>query len=102
MRPPLEGYGWEKISEQLTSKFGYSEADLEKYTALDGDKEGLMKLYKDMQLARGFENACNQQYMQGKVRVKSTYPPMFFYSIEIQGDCFNHSVISSDLISFSC
>lgn len=68
MRPPLEGYGWEKISEQLTSKFGYSEADLEKYTALDGDKEGLMKLYKDMQLARGFENACNQQYMQGKIR----------------------------------
>jgi TPP-dependent pyruvate/acetoin dehydrogenase alpha subunit/pyruvate/2-oxoglutarate/acetoin dehydrogenase E1 component len=27
-----------------------------------------MKLYKAMQLARGFENACNQQYMQGKIR----------------------------------
>ena len=27
-----------------------------------------MKLYKAMQLARAFENACNQQYMQGKIR----------------------------------
>ncbi len=27
-----------------------------------------MKLYKSMQLARAFENACNQQYMQGKIR----------------------------------
>jgi TPP-dependent pyruvate/acetoin dehydrogenase alpha subunit/pyruvate/2-oxoglutarate/acetoin dehydrogenase E1 component len=27
-----------------------------------------MKLYKAMTLARGFENACNQQYMQGKIR----------------------------------
>jgi 2-oxoisovalerate dehydrogenase E1 component len=27
-----------------------------------------MKLYKAMQLARIFENACNQQYMQGKIR----------------------------------
>ena len=27
-----------------------------------------MKLYKAMQMARGFENACNQQYMQGKIR----------------------------------
>ena len=35
---------------------------------LDDDKEGLMKLYKAMQLARCFENACNQQYMQGKIR----------------------------------
>ena len=27
-----------------------------------------MKLYRAMTLARGFENACNQQYMQGKIR----------------------------------
>lgn len=27
-----------------------------------------MKLYKAMQTARCFENACNQQYMQGKIR----------------------------------
>ena len=27
-----------------------------------------MKLYKAMQAARAFENACNQQYMQGKIR----------------------------------
>jgi TPP-dependent pyruvate/acetoin dehydrogenase alpha subunit/pyruvate/2-oxoglutarate/acetoin dehydrogenase E1 component len=35
---------------------------------LEQDKGALMKLYKAMQLARGFENACNQQYMQGKIR----------------------------------
>jgi TPP-dependent pyruvate/acetoin dehydrogenase alpha subunit/pyruvate/2-oxoglutarate/acetoin dehydrogenase E1 component len=27
-----------------------------------------MKLYRAMQVARQFENACNQQYMQGKIR----------------------------------
>lgn len=27
-----------------------------------------MKLYKAMNMARSFENACNQQYMQGKIR----------------------------------
>jgi len=35
---------------------------------LEGDKDALMKLYKAMQTARAFENACNQQYMQGKIR----------------------------------
>jgi TPP-dependent pyruvate/acetoin dehydrogenase alpha subunit len=35
---------------------------------LDTDKDGLVKLYKAMEVARGFENACNQQYMQGKIR----------------------------------
>ena len=27
-----------------------------------------MQIYKALQMARGFENACNQQYMQGKIR----------------------------------
>lgn len=27
-----------------------------------------MKLYKSMNLCRAFENACNQAYMQGKIR----------------------------------
>jgi TPP-dependent pyruvate/acetoin dehydrogenase alpha subunit/pyruvate/2-oxoglutarate/acetoin dehydrogenase E1 component len=55
-------------SLQLKSKFGYSDADLAEYDTLEQDKEGLMKLYRAMTLARGFENACNQQYMQGKIR----------------------------------
>jgi 2-oxoisovalerate dehydrogenase E1 component len=55
-------------SLQLKTKFGYSDADLAEYDTLEQDKEGLMKLYKAMTLARGFENACNQQYMQGKIR----------------------------------
>jgi 2-oxoisovalerate dehydrogenase E1 component len=35
---------------------------------LETDKEALLKLYNAMNLARGFENACNQAYMQGKIR----------------------------------
>ena len=53
---------------QLKANFGYSDAELEGYNALENDKDALMKLYKAMTLARGFENACNQQYMQGKIR----------------------------------
>lgn len=48
--------------------FGYSEVDIAEYETLDTNKDELMKIYKAMQLARGFENACNQQYMQGKIR----------------------------------
>merc|ERR1719261_2252466 len=67
MRPPIN-MEWEKISVQLQDAFGYSSEEVAEYEALNTDKEGLMKLYKAMQLARGFENACNQQYMQGKIR----------------------------------
>lgn len=67
MRPPIE-LPWDSVKSQLAENFGYSEADLANYETLAQDKEGLMKLYKAMQLARGFENACNQQYMQGKIR----------------------------------
>jgi TPP-dependent pyruvate/acetoin dehydrogenase alpha subunit/pyruvate/2-oxoglutarate/acetoin dehydrogenase E1 component len=53
----------------LQESFGYSAQEVaEYYDALESDKEALMKLYNAMQLARGFENACNQQYMQGKIR----------------------------------
>lgn len=45
-----------------------SAEEVEAYKVLDSDKGGLMKLYKSMQVARQFENACNQQYMQGKIR----------------------------------
>ena len=69
MRPPLEDFGWNKVADQLTSKFGYSEEEVAAYAAsVDEDKDALMKIYKDMQECRAFENACNQQYMQGKIR----------------------------------
>lgn len=68
MRPPID-LEWGTVASQLEESFGYSSAEIAAYDeALEGDKEALMKLYKAMQLARGFENACNQQYMQGKIR----------------------------------
>jgi TPP-dependent pyruvate/acetoin dehydrogenase alpha subunit/pyruvate/2-oxoglutarate/acetoin dehydrogenase E1 component len=67
MRPPLN-MKWGEISAQLQEHFGYSAEDISEYESLDSDKEALMKLYKAMQTARCFENACNQQYMQGKIR----------------------------------
>lgn len=67
MRPPIN-LPWDGVAAQLMENFGYSPADIAEYETLDGNKEDLMKLYRAMQLARGFENACNQQYMQGKIR----------------------------------
>jgi len=68
MRPPIE-LAWQQIKEQLVDAFGYTEEQAEAYsTSLSSDRDALLKLYKAMQLARGFENACNQQYMQGKIR----------------------------------
>jgi TPP-dependent pyruvate/acetoin dehydrogenase alpha subunit/pyruvate/2-oxoglutarate/acetoin dehydrogenase E1 component len=52
----------------LKDAFGYSQSEVDSYAALDSDKKGLKNLYKAMQTARAFENACNQQYMQGKIR----------------------------------
>ena len=70
MRPPVKGLSWEEsIRQQLQDAFGYSEQEIAAYdTELESDPDALLKLYKAMQLARGFENACNQQYMQGKIR----------------------------------
>jgi 2-oxoisovalerate dehydrogenase E1 component len=68
MRPPIN-LKWNDVSQQLKDAFGYSDAEIEAYASeVENSKETLMKLYKAMQLARGFENACNQQYMQGKIR----------------------------------
>ena len=67
MRPPIN-MPWSDISSQLQEAFGYSPAEVATYESMDQDKEALLQLYKAMQLARGFENACNQQYMQGKIR----------------------------------
>jgi TPP-dependent pyruvate/acetoin dehydrogenase alpha subunit/pyruvate/2-oxoglutarate/acetoin dehydrogenase E1 component len=53
----------------LQESFGYSAEEVAQYSdSLEDDKGALLKLYKAMQMARGFENACNQQYMQGKIR----------------------------------
>jgi len=59
---------WTKISDQLTERFGYTAEEVDAYNSLDTDKEALLKLYNSMNLCRGFENACNQAYMQGKIR----------------------------------
>lgn len=67
MRPPIN-LPWSDISAQLKENFGYTSDDIDQYESLDSDKDALMKLYKAMQTARCFENACNQQYMQGKIR----------------------------------
>lgn len=68
MRPPIN-MPWSEIASQLVSEFGYTPEEAESYnTALDNDKDALLKLYKAMNMARAFENACNQAYMQGKIR----------------------------------
>lgn len=66
MRPPIS-MPWSDIASQLQTAFGYSPEQIAAYeNAMD--KTDLLNLYKAMTLARGFENACNQQYMQGKIR----------------------------------
>eukprot|EP01082_Thalassiosira_pseudonana_P004303 g4537.t1 g4537 contig15:1229680-1232486(+) len=68
MRPPID-YIWDDVAVQLKETFGLSEAEIAAYDAeVESSKDNLMKIYKALQLARGFENACNQQYMQGKIR----------------------------------
>jgi 2-oxoisovalerate dehydrogenase E1 component len=71
MRPPINMV-WEDVASQLTDPdvgFGYTAAEVQAYSdELESNPEALMKLYKMMQLCRGFENSCNQQYMQGKIR----------------------------------
>eukprot|EP00567_Pseudictyota_dubia_P014042 CAMPEP_0197433354 /NCGR_PEP_ID=MMETSP1175-20131217/1254_1 /TAXON_ID=1003142 /ORGANISM="Triceratium dubium, Strain CCMP147" /LENGTH=816 /DNA_ID=CAMNT_0042961705 /DNA_START=54 /DNA_END=2504 /DNA_ORIENTATION=- len=69
MRPPIDWMTWDRVADQLVNTFGYSHEEVAKYSLdVDEDKDRLMKIYKAMTLARGFENACNQQYMQGKIR----------------------------------
>jgi TPP-dependent pyruvate/acetoin dehydrogenase alpha subunit len=68
MRPPID-LTWDDVRDQLVSKFGYTTEQLRtKYETLDTDKLALLQIYKAMMMARSFENACNQQYMQGKIR----------------------------------
>lgn len=69
MRPPIN-LSWLDIASQLEESFGYSSTEIDTYANSfnENDKDNLLSLYKSMQLARAFENACNQQYMQGKIR----------------------------------
>eukprot|EP00566_Odontella_aurita_P008764 CAMPEP_0113531974 /NCGR_PEP_ID=MMETSP0015_2-20120614/3792_1 /TAXON_ID=2838 /ORGANISM="Odontella" /LENGTH=811 /DNA_ID=CAMNT_0000430865 /DNA_START=191 /DNA_END=2626 /DNA_ORIENTATION=- /assembly_acc=CAM_ASM_000160 len=69
MRPPIDYMTWDRVADQLVNTFGYTPDEVAKYASdVEEDKDRLMQLYKAMTLARGFENACNQQYMQGKIR----------------------------------
>lgn len=67
MRPPPD-ITWDGIKRQLMSNFGFDNQALAKIDEETETKDSLLSIYKSMQLARGFENACNQQYMQGKIR----------------------------------
>lgn len=65
MRPPSE-IKWEDVWDSLVKDFGLDPSSKAKYDALS--KEEQMKGLETMHLCRAFENACNQAYMQGKIR----------------------------------
>ncbi len=67
MRPPPD-MTWDGIKRQLMSNFGFDNQALAKIYKDTETKESLLSIYKSMQLARQFENACNKQYMQGNIR----------------------------------
>lgn len=55
-----------KVWDTLVKDFGVDEAKFSQYSTIS--KEDQLKGYEMMQLCRQFENACNQAYMQGKIR----------------------------------
>jgi TPP-dependent pyruvate/acetoin dehydrogenase alpha subunit len=57
---------WDNSKNALKERFGYSDAELAKYDALEKEEQ-LNALYM-MHLSRQFETACNQAYMQGNIR----------------------------------
>lgn len=65
MRPASE-IQWDHVWEMLERNFGFDPASKSTYD--DISKEDQLKGYEMMQLCRAFENACNQAYMQGKIR----------------------------------
>lgn len=52
--------------DTLVKDFGVDESKFSEYSTIS--KEDQLKGYEMMQLCRQFENACNQAYMQGKIR----------------------------------
>ena len=65
MRPRLT-VSWQEIRQQLANNFQLGNEELVKYDHLS--KDDSLKAYEMMLLCRNFENACNQAYMQGKIR----------------------------------
>ncbi|GMI30055.1 hypothetical protein TeGR_g11168 [Tetraparma gracilis] len=63
-RAPLS-LPWSSVEAQLREQLGCTKKEIEGWR-VGGGEAG--KIYEDMQLARQFENACNQQYMGGKIR----------------------------------
>lgn len=55
-----------KVWETLVSDFGMDDSKFADYSTISKDDQ--LKGYEMMQLCRQFENACNQAYMQGKIR----------------------------------
>jgi len=68
MRPPDASLTWENVEKQLSDAFGYSAEEIASYATVRSDKESLLAMYGTMQKCRGFENACSQAYMQGKIK----------------------------------
>lgn len=50
----------------LVRDFGVDASKSSEYSTIS--KEDQLRSYEMMQLCRQFENACNQAYMQGKIR----------------------------------
>jgi len=61
---PRPSIPWTEAKEQLSSAFGIT--DFSKYDQLS--KAEQLETYETVQMARYFENACNQAYMQGFIR----------------------------------
>ena len=63
---PRPDISWDDCASQLESNFGMSSAQIGEYESVT--KDDLVSAYETMLLARQFENACNQAYMQGQIR----------------------------------
>lgn len=63
---PASDITWEEVWEVLVRNFGMDPGSKGNYETIS--KEDQLKGYEMMQLSRAFENACNQAYMQGKIR----------------------------------
>jgi TPP-dependent pyruvate/acetoin dehydrogenase alpha subunit len=110
MRPPID-LSWKNIQDQLIAKFGYTSEQLQKEYSdvIDTDKDVLIQLYKAMLMARTFENACNQQYMQGKIRGfmhldngQESIPALVDYAIRKEDKKFSYYREHTHAIASGC
>lgn len=63
---PASAIKWEDVWEMLVRDFDMDPSSKAAYDEVA--KEDQLMGYETMQLCRAFENACNQAYMQGKIR----------------------------------